>query len=316
MALEGHVLTSGRSNAPDRAKLDLKKQMTTRGVRKAIEAFIISHLDIRSAADIEVAAVAVSMPNIPTLNSFHPEPDISASTSSEHPPAQEVAQVEPLYVHGQRDLEDMFKEMSPHFEGRESEHNWMPRDKSVTKLRRLIAGNAPQDFHAVFVAGTKSLMDGILKVANSLRTTVSTNGCQVIQELARTLGPAIDPSVEILLQSFIKMSANTKPIAANNGKYTVETLLSHVSYHARLMQHVWLSFQDKNVQTRMFAPSWLITLIKKHGRNKAVFEHAGGLEVAEKCLSKGLADANPKVRETTRSAYWVFARVWPGQAEG
>ena len=288
--------------------------MVSRGVRKTIESFVISQLGIRNSGDMDLAASTISLPAMPS-ESFHSESTLAESVMSEHPPPVEAVPMDPLYVHTQRELEDIFKEMAPHFEGKETEHNWMLRDKDVLKLRRLNKGNAPSEFHAAFVIGVKSLLDGILKVANSLRTTVSTNGCQCVQELARSLGPSLDPMVEILLQSFMKMSANTKPIASNNGNTTVEMLLSNVSYKERLMQHMLFSFQDKNVQTRTYAASWLKTLIKKHAAQKSHIEHSGGAELAEKCLKKGLADANPKVRESTRSTYWAFAQIWPTRAE-
>ena len=43
--------------------------------------------------------------------------------------------VEPMYVNTQRELEDIFKEMHYHFEGKETEQNWMKREESMTKLR-------------------------------------------------------------------------------------------------------------------------------------------------------------------------------------
>lgn len=234
---------------------------------------------------------------------------------SEHPPAAEVIPMDPIYVHTQRDLEDNFRNMLPDFEGKETEHNWVARDKNITKLRRLAKGNAPSDFHAAFIAGIKSLLDGILKVANSLRTTMSTNGCQLVQELARLLGPGIESMTEILLQTFIKMTANTKKISAANGDTTVDAIFQNVSFNLRLMQHVWAAFQDKNISTRAYAPGWLKTLINKHSPHKSHFEHTGALELAEKCLKKGLADPNPKVRESTRSVFWVYAKVWPDKSE-
>lgn len=224
--------------------------------------------------------------------------------------------MDPLYVDTHRELDDLFRDMLPLFEGRESEGNWSTRDKTVLKLRRILKGNAPTEFPVAFNAGIKSVMDGIIKVANSLRTTVSTNGSLCVQELAKTLGAGLDPMVEILVQNFIKTSAATKKIAAENGNKTVEVILSHVSYTARLMQHMWLSIQDKNVQTRSYASGWLTILIKRHAHQRAQMEHSGGLEVAEKSIKKGLADANPKVREGTRVTYWAFAQVWPEQAEG
>ena len=288
--------------------------MIAGGVRKTIESFVIAQLGMRHSGDIDLVASTISLPNMPS-ESFQSDTGLGESVMSEHPPPQETVPMDPLYVHTQRELEDMFKDMQPDFEGKETEHNWMARDKNILKLRRLSKGNAPSDFHAAYMVGVKSMLDGILKVANSLRTTVSTNGCQCVQELARALGPSLDPIVEILIQSFIKMSANTKPISANNGNTTVETLLSNVSYKERLMQHMWFSFQDKNVQTRTYAAGWLKTLIKKHSHQKAHIEHSGGAELAEKCLKKGLGDANPKVRESTRGTYWAFAQIWPARAE-
>ncbi|KAF1992443.1 hypothetical protein K402DRAFT_366641 [Aulographum hederae CBS 113979] len=291
--------------APDGAKADLKKQMNALSVRKTIQDHIISQLQ-PNIAEPDFKASTISLP---------PMSDASMrdSVMSDVAPPAEAVPMDPLYVHTQRELEEIFRDMAPFFEGKETEQNWSNRDKSVLKLRRLLKGNAPAEFHVPFLVGIKGLMDGILKVANSLRTTMSTNGCQMIRELAGTLGPAMDPMSEIPLQSFIKMTAATKTIASQNGNATVEAMMSNLSYSARLMQHVWASIQDKNVQTRTYAAGWLKILIKKHPKSQ--FDHAGGLELLDKCIKKGLADANPKVREGTRATYWTFARSWPEKAE-
>lgn len=47
---------------------------------------------------------------------------------------------EPTYVGSARELEDTFNEMRPIFEGKESEQNWGPRDKSILKLRKITKG--------------------------------------------------------------------------------------------------------------------------------------------------------------------------------
>ena len=233
------------------------------------------------------------------------------SLAAEQPPPPETVSMDPIHIYTQRELEDILRDMAPPFEGRENEQNWIGRDKNTLKLRRILKGNAPTEFHAAFVAGVKSLLDGILKVANTLRTTMSTNGCQLVQELASTLGPAIDPWVEILLQTFIKMCAATKNIAAQNGNATVDALLSNISYNNRVLQHIQFASQDKNVQPRCFSAGWMKTLIRKH---KSHIEHSGGLDSFDKILRKGLTDANPKVREAYRSTYWAFALIWPEKA--
>lgn len=242
----------------------------------------------------------------------HSDAGFADSLAVEMPPPTEAVSMDPIHIYSQRELEDIFRDMAPPFEGRENEQNWIGRDKNTTKLRRILKGNAPTEFHATFMAGIKSLLDGILKVANTLRTTMSTNGCHLVQELAKTLGPAVDPWVEILLQSFIKMCAATKNIAAQNGNVTVDALLSNISYNNRILQHIQFASQDKNVQPRTFSASWVKTLIRKH---KSHIEHSGGLDSFDKILKKGLTDANPKVREAYRSTYWTFALVWPQRAE-
>jgi CLIP-associating protein 1/2 len=296
-------------SAPDHAKADLKKQMIARDVRKTIMSFIVQHLDMRSTGEVDLAAS--SMSTATTANELsHSTHVMSESVTSEQPPPQEPASLDPLYVHTHRELEDMFRDMQPAFEGRETEHNWLPRDKSIRKLRRLLQGNAPSDYHTAFVAGVISMRDNILKVANTLRTTMSTNGCQLVQELYRTLGTAMDPMTEIFAQNFIKMGAATKQISSKNADASMEAILSTSTLNQRLLNHVWLTFGEKNTQARSLAPGWLKVVMKNSASHKAHVEHIGGIELFEKCLKKGLDDASPKVRESTRAAYWTYAQIW------
>jgi CLIP-associating protein 1/2 len=299
-------------NAPNAAKSDLKKQLKNFNVRPAIVAAIMPHLGPGGApepVELEIAEV----PSRPTFSN-------SVSSMSSVRPATptievKVEQVEPSYVNTSRELEDIFRDMHPFFEGKESEQNWLKREQSCTKLRRLNAGNAPSDFHDVFLAGIKALLDGILKAVNSLRTSLSKEGCSVVQEIARTAGPGLDPMVELLLQNLIKLCGGTKKISSQQGNATVDIIISNVSYTNRIMQHIWMACQDKNVQPRTYATAWLKTLLKKEAHHKNHIEHTGGLELIEKCVKKGLADANPGVRENMRSTYWAFALMWPSKAD-
>lgn len=239
----------------------------------------------------------------------------SAATIPSFVPEAKVEKVEPLYINTARELDEAFQDMTPFFEGKESEQNWLKREESCTKLRRINAGNAPTDFRDTYLPGLKALLDGILKAVNSLRTSLSKEGCSFVQEAARTNGPGLDPLVEILLQNLVKLCGGTKKISSQNGNVTVDTIIGKVSYNVRLLQHIWLACQDKNVQPRTYATGWLKTLINKEANHKHLVEHGGGLELIEKCLKKGLADPNPGVRENMRSTYWTFAKVWPARAE-
>jgi CLIP-associating protein 1/2 len=280
-------------------------------VRPAIVAAITSHLGPGGPSEPEPEVMEV-LPRPHLTNSVSSMSSVRPST-----PVIEakMEQVEPSYVNTQRELDDTLRDMHAFFEGKESEANWLKREQSCTKLRRLNAGNAPSDFHDAFLIGIKGLLDGILKAVNSLRTSLSKEGCSVVQEIARTAGPGLDPMVEILLQNLIKLCGGTKKISSQQGNVTVDIIISKVSYNARIMQHIWAACQDKNVQPRTYATGWLKTVLKKEAHHKSHLEHAGGLDLIEKCIKKGLADANPGVRETMRSTYWAFASIWPAKAE-
>ncbi|OTA94779.1 hypothetical protein M434DRAFT_29618 [Hypoxylon sp. CO27-5] len=299
-------------DAPNAAKSDLKKQLKNFKVRPAIEQAIVKELAPTSTRDPE------SRPG----SAMQGRPNLAASVSSlasERPitpmPDAKAESVEPSYVNTQRELDDIFRDMHQWFEGKETEQNWLKREESITKLRRLIAGNVPSDFPDAFITGCRALLDGIIKATNSLRTSLSKEGCALVQDLAMTFGPGIDPMVEILMQTFIKLCAATKKISSQLANTTVDIIIGRASYNARIMQHIWGACQDKNVQPRTYVAGWLKTLLKKEAHHKSHLEHGGGLDMIEKCIKKGLNDPNPGVREKMRSTYWAYAAIWPARAE-
>ncbi|KFY60556.1 hypothetical protein V496_05298, partial [Pseudogymnoascus sp. VKM F-4515 (FW-2607)] len=303
-------------NAPNAAKSDLKKQLKAFNVRTTIVSAITSQLS-STGADLDPIEQHTASPS---LRTHHSESTISTSSSTARPVTPVIEQrvvehVEPAYVNTVRELEDTLRDMHPFFDGKESEHNWLKREQSCSKLRKLNAGNAPADFHDAWLAGVKALLDGILKSVNSLRTSLSKEGCAVVQEIARTAGPGLDPMVEILLQNLIKLCGGTKKIASQAGDATVDIIINHVSYNQRILQHIWLACQDKNVQPRTYAAGWLKTLLKKLAHHKSQIEHSGGLDIVEKCVKKGLTDPNPGVREKMRGTFWPFAQMWPSKSE-
>ncbi|EHK22181.1 uncharacterized protein TRIVIDRAFT_191028 [Trichoderma virens Gv29-8] len=298
-------------NAPGAAKSDLKRQLKNFKVRPAIEQAIVKAL-APTGPRSETPSDAAPAP---------PRPALSAPSSfagSERPvtPMEIPAEpVEPQYVNTHRELDDLIKEMATHFEGKESEQNWMKREKDIVTLRRLVAGNGPADFLDTFIVGLKALLDGIIKAVTSLRTSLSKEGCSLVQEMAVAFGPAMDPLVELLMQTFMKLAANTKKISSMMSNTVIDVIVSKVTYTPRIMQHIWGAVQDKNVQPRTYAAGWLMTILKKEAHHKSHVEHTGGVEMMEKCIKKALGDANPGVREKMRAFYWAFWSVWPARAD-
>ncbi|KAM0524502.1 hypothetical protein ACHAPE_000598 [Trichoderma viride] len=295
-------------NAPGAAKSDLKKQLKNFKVRPAIEQAIVKAL-APTGARSDTAPEVLARPALSAPSSF------AASERPTTPMVDMAESVEPQYVNTHRELDDLFRDMAPYFEGKESEQNWMKREQSTVTLRRLVAGNAPADFLDTFAAGLKVLLDGIIKAASSLRTSLSKEGCSLVQEIANAFGPAMDPLVELLMQAFMKLSANTKKITSQMANAVIDAILSKATYTPRLMQHIWGAVQDKNVQPRTYAAGWLTAIIRKEAHHKNHIEHTGGVDLIEKCIKKSLGDANPGVRETMRATYWTYWGVWPGRAD-
>ena len=307
----------GCRNAPGNAKADLKKELVKCGVRKAIATYIISGLGIPGGADVEKPAEeeSLAVPKTASGTTASASASVASSNFIASLPGSDLETLEPDYVNTYKELEEIFQAMSPPFEGRESEGNWLAREKNCTKVRKLLRGNAYKEFQQTFLAGVKALLGGFLKAVNSLRTTLSTNGCQLVKDLAIICGPGLDPFVDILLTNTIKVCANTKKITAQMGNVTTSIILANVSYHPKILQHIWGACQDKNVQPRTFATGWLSLMLDTHIESKGYLEHTGGLEVLEKCMKRGLADANPGVREGMRKTFWKFASIWPDRGD-
>ncbi|KAI0538020.1 clasp N terminal-domain-containing protein [Xylaria digitata] len=300
--------------APNAAKSDLKRQLKNFKVRPAIESAIVKELNPTGAKadpDSRPASAMQVRPNFIAAPSSH----MSDRPITPMLPEAKTESVEPTYVNTQRELDEIIKGMHEWFEGKETEQNWMKREESVTKLRRLIAGNASTDFPDLLVSSCRSLLDGIIKAVNSLRTSLSKEGCALVQDLAVVFGPGIDPMVELLMQTFIKLCAATKKISSQLANSAVDILIGRTTYTVRIMQHIWAACQDKNVQPRVYATGWLKTLLNKEAHHKNHLEHGGGLDLIEKCIKKGLNDPNPGVREKMRSTYWAFAAIWQSRAE-
>ncbi|PYH48453.1 uncharacterized protein BP01DRAFT_379645 [Aspergillus saccharolyticus JOP 1030-1] len=220
---------------------------------------------------------------------------------------------EPLNVGSSREIEDIVRGMVPHFEGRESEDNWATREENVMLLRRIVRGNASEAYSTTLITSLKSILDGIFKVVNSLRTTMTTNGCLLLQDMAIYCGSKIDSMMEIIMQNLIKLSAGMKKITAQNGKSTVEIVIQHVTFTPRILQHICNASQDKNAQLRLFSADWIKIILEKQANHKSSIEHGGGLDLLEKGIKKGISDPNPAVRQAMRGAFWVFFSMWPAQ---
>jgi CLIP-associating protein 1/2 len=212
-----------------------------------------------------------------------------------------------------KSLERTFQAMLPCFEGNESDQNWTQRQQSIDELRKLTKENIHREFPTAYLAGIKLLLDGIIKAAESLRTTLSANGCKLIKEIAVAIGQSLDaPMLEKLLPPMISLCGHTKTLNRKSGDEAVSAIVGNIPLTYRVLQHIAASANDKNFSTRMCTAGWLKIVIEKNGR---YCEQHGCLDPIDQCIRAGLQDAKLDVREPMRGTYWTFAQIWPDRAE-
>lgn len=111
------------------------------------------------------------------------------------------------------------------------------------------------------------------------------------------------------------MAGQTKKIVASGSQATVTTLLEHSNYHLRTAQLVCALLGEKTASARQFGAQHVLTLLRVHAdRSKHALDTTGGTGELETAVRRGLADANPQVREVSRVAFWQFERGWPDRA--
>ncbi|CAE6428959.1 unnamed protein product [Rhizoctonia solani] len=254
-------------------------------------------------------SVAISIPPGPSVGGIKSADAAGVSAIS--------ADIPIVFIASARDLENELEKMLPFFEGKETEHNWADRERSMITLRGILKGSVHARYPDVFAEGLKSgVLDGILKALASLRTTLSSNASVLLLEMAEGLQHAIDPFVDRILTALVKMAGFTKKIVAQQSQASVTAVITNASAHPRIiLPLLWSYIQEKNVQSRSYSIEHLTTYLKVHGaKSKHAIESAGGVDIITKCLQKSLNDPNPGVRPLARTCFWAFEPVWPANA--
>lgn len=117
----------------DAARAELKKELSKGHVRKATAELVLKGvfgggsgtLTAGQQSDPPTAAEAEQMGAHP------PQPGPSAASGT----ALSSADVAPVYVASAKDLDHEFMAMEQPFAGKENEHNWQARDRSIARIR-------------------------------------------------------------------------------------------------------------------------------------------------------------------------------------
>lgn len=300
------VLIQFFKGAKDGAKEDLAKELSLQAVSEYFTSSILHSIGFKSPS---------RSGSINTLPSKNTTLSLNIDFLLKDP-LYTVESLSPEQIFSADSFKRDVTDMMPVFEGKETEFNWQQREKHILRLRAWLRGNASSQYLELLIWAFKYLATGILKAAQSLRTTLSSAGCQLVKEVAIILGNNIDTFADTFLSSIIKMTALSKKITHSNANITTSAIIANTSYSIRTLNHIQLAMNEKNIQPRLYSGKWLRIILYRHRPVKSSIESSGGRDLIENCISKGISDASPGVREEMRQAFWAFNEVWPvsGQA--
>lgn len=77
------------------------------------------------------------------------------------------SEVAPIYIASELDLRQEFSTMLEGFDGKETEFNWIVRDKNIGRIRGMVRGGIRRTpFADDFLVAFKSVLDGVLKTVS------------------------------------------------------------------------------------------------------------------------------------------------------
>lgn len=212
-------------------------------------------------------------------------------------------------VSSESSIHDLLVTMFPCFEHKETEKNWISREKSIQQLRQIIRGNAQSEYRLQMLQAIKELSEGIQKALLSLRTTLNVHSCQLVKEMAIFFGAEFDALAEIFLPTLIKLCSATKHMTNTNANVAVSSILANCTLHSRIIQRISTAATDKSTTTKSYAAFWLqIYLVRCHSQSLCS-------EIVGKLLPKLLADPNSQVRQSAKDAYWQYRKLLPESAD-
>lgn len=308
------VLVSFFSKAPPRAKQDLEREMKRQRVPPPLASNILNAVGCSTATESPTAALSTSSSTGVSQNSTKAagQPLIDTIIASPQFPLQNL---EPLDVDSVADFKQKVESFKPCFHGKETERNWEARERAVTELRRMIRGNI-LDKPGDIVWALKQLSSGIHAAITSLRTTLCTAALQLVKECFQLLKTYMDPLIDPYMSYLIQVCKSTKKITASLAHVAVCSLILNTSMSAKVLYFIHQVMSDKIPTARVYAFQWLhVTLVVHSPEIKFLLTSTGGEAIVEGDLKKGLSDAAAPVREAARPVFWLFATLFPVNAE-
>jgi len=210
-------------------------------------------------------------------------------------------------INSEKEYENALSNMVPVFLEKESENNWEKRERFMKQIRGMIRGGASDfDRNCKII---KIMLEHILKTTHSLRTTLAITAIGTVIEMAENYKTQMDSIAEAVVANLLDLTSQTKKLIATSSTQGIYIILRNVSYNPKILNLFFNALSDKNANTRSSAILFIGVMFEemlKSENSKAFLQRTGGIDLIEKCIKKSLQDANPSVRETSRSIYVLY----------
>ena len=225
-----------------------------------------------------------------------------------------ISKIPLMDINDDLQLLDIAEKVKPCFEGKETEKNWTLRITSIRKLQSLIRGNAIVKYRQQMAKMMHDLSGCIAAASQSLRTTLSSSGCQLCKELAFALGPKLDSyTIDSLTTPLLKLTCSRKTITHRKANLAMMSFVLFTNSSSRMITQIHSSFLDKNVQARAYALIWTELFLLRHSTNSNIM--GSSLGYIDSIIGKAVSDSSSIVREIARPAFWTLNELFPKDGE-
>lgn len=187
--------------------------------------------------------------------------------------------------------------------------DWNKRTDALKKIRSLILAGATN--YEEFYIGLKQLDIPLQATIKDLRSQVVREACITIAFVAKSIGNKFDKIAEFLLQPLINLIQNSAKIMATAGMMTVKFIIqnTHSPRFIPIIANNACTSKSKDIRRSCCEfLEMMLTLWPTHSLERHV-------ALLQEALKKGIADADPEARLSSRRAFYGFREHFPDQAD-
>ncbi|KAJ1511487.1 suppressor of tub2 mutation [Coelomomyces lativittatus] len=122
-----------------------------------------------------------------------------------------------------------------------------------------------------------------------------------MEEILLSFAPILDPMSDILLVALLKSLSSTKKMIHVAASQTILMLLQKCYLKSRIIEKIVSCVDDKNVQIRIYAIQFIQCIVE-------IDPHKCS-DVILNALKKGITNAHPQVRESSRQCYYALVHM-------